>query len=270
MNGPFRGAALISVLFLCVPGSVAAECPPEQELLGRIREVDFRLGARSARFAVPPPVSLYGKAAKKVGRPYAMHKAARGFAVMVAPLPVERLWMALNDEDHHALDDGYLPVKYSEVIEGTPRGASRLLFQYYQRMGVGRWWVSRVWMNRELYERTGGAMWEVLWEDRTDEVDPALPPMNRVSSRLRPIRQSKGAWLLVPIAPECTLIEHFSWSEPGGMAGALRALVIDGALRDTAVGLARMATEHVGTPHAGASFVRPDGTPLVLSGGSGQ
>ena len=232
--------------------------------------MDFHLGSRSARFATPPPVSLYEKAVRKTDRPHATHKGARGFAVIVTPLPVERLWMALNDEDHHALDDGYLPVKHSEVIGGTPRGASRILFQYFQRMGFGRWWVSRVWMNRELYESTGGGLWEVLWEDRMDAVDPAQPPMSQVSSRLQPIRWSKGAWLLVPIAPECTLVEHFSWSEPGGMAGALRPFVLNRALRDTVVGLARMAEEHLNSPHAEASFVRPDGTPLEIADAPSQ
>lgn len=258
-----RVASLIGALALCLPGGAAAECPSAQELLERVRKADLRLGARSARYATPPPLSLYEKAARKPDRPYANHKGSRGFAVMAAPLSVERLWMALNDEAHHALDGDYLPVKYSEVIGGTPRGASRLLFQYFHRMGFGRWWVSRVSMNRELYERSGGAFWELFWEDGMDEVDPEQPPMSRVSGKMAPMRGSKGAWLLVPIAPNCTLVEHFNWAEPGGMARALRPFVLDQALRDTVGGLVRMATEHFSAPHPEASFVRPDGTALA-------
>lgn len=256
---------MTGALALCVPGGAGAECPPESQLLERIRELEVHLGARTARYDAPPPLSLHEKAARNVGRPCAAHKGAEGFAVIVAPLPVERLWMALNDEDHHALDGAYLPLKHSEVIGGTPRGENRVLFQYFRRMGIGRWWVSDVWMNRELYERTGGRLWEVLWEDRMDEVDPSRPPMSRVSSELAPIRRSRGAWLLAPIAPECTLVEHYSRSEPGGMAGALRPLVLNRALRDTVGGLVRLAEEHLAAPHTGASFVLPDGTPL--SGG---
>jgi len=258
-----RRAPLLGALALLLPGIAAAECPPAAELLGTLHEANPGRGSRTARYGSPPPAALYGKAATHPGQPHASHDGSRGFAVMVAPLPVERLWMALNDEEHHALDGGYLPVKHSEVIGGTPRGAHRLLFQYFQRMCVGRWWVSHVSMNRELYERSGGRLWEVYWEDAMDEVDPTRPPLDSVSVKMAPIRRSEGAWLLVPVAPACTLVEHFSWSEPGGVAGALRPLVLDRALRDTVGGLARMAAEHFDPPEIGASFVRPDGTPLL-------
>ena len=78
--------------------------------------------------------------------------------VMVAPVAAAAIWRAINDEEHHA--EGFLPVNYSEVVEGRPRGKDRVLFQYYARAGIGRWWASRVFINDKVHEATGGKVWE--------------------------------------------------------------------------------------------------------------
>jgi hypothetical protein len=103
-------------------------------------------------------------------------------------------------------------------------------------------------MNGELFEASGGALWEVVWGDDMEGLEG--PPVDDPPD-LSPVKRTRGAWLLVPLAEDCTLVEHFNWSEPGGFVGMMQGLVLGRALR-----------EYRTTP-AGPPFVRPDGSPLV-------
>ncbi|MGB6365577.1 MAG: hypothetical protein WBG93_02005, partial [Thermoanaerobaculia bacterium] len=129
--------ALPLLLCLLAPGFCGAECPPTEEILEYLAGMDLRLASRTARFSVEPPAQLYAKAAANQGKAATERNGLQAAGVMVAALPVETLWMAINDEDHHA-DGDYLPIRYSQVIGGTSRGQSRLLFQYFRKLGVGR------------------------------------------------------------------------------------------------------------------------------------
>jgi hypothetical protein len=189
----------------------------------------------------------------------ATHQGNRGYGSLVVPLPVERLWMAVNDEEHHA---GELPVRRSEVIGGTPRGASRTIFQYFKRWGIGRWWVSRVAMNRELFESSQGRLWELHWEARIDSVDTTKPPVSDVADKIKPLKKSSGAWLMVPLGGSCTLVEYYNYTDPGGALETAQRLLINRSIRSTLNALARLAEEHVEQPHEGPPFVRPDGSPI--------
>ena len=238
-------------------------CPPESELVRTVRSLDVSPASRMARFDTPLPSDLYGAAARRVGQAVAARDGDRAFGVLVVGRPVELLWKALNDEDHHALDGPYIPLRSSQVIDGSPRGESRLLLQSFDKVGVGRWWVSRVWMNRELYATSHGRMWELVWEDRMAEVDRTEPPVRDVAARSTPIRSSRGTWLLVPLGESCTLVEHFTWTDPGGFVGATQWLLAKKAVRETVEGVVHLADDHVGTtPHPGPPFLRPDGTPI--------
>jgi len=246
-----------------VTAPAGAGCPPRAELEQATHALDLARASRQARFGSALPSDLYGAAARRVGRAVAARDGDRAFGVLIVERPIELLWKALNDEDHHALDGRYIPVRRSQVIGGTPRGESRLLFQSFQQVGVGRWWVSRVWMNRDLYVSSQGRMWELVWEDRMAEVDPTKPPVGEVASELTGIKSSRGSWLLVPLAERCTLVEHFTWTDPGGFVGAAQWLLAKKAVRDTVEGVVRLADDHVqAVPHPGPPFVRPDGTPI--------
>jgi len=260
---PPRWLGILWLGSVAAAGPAVGECPPAARLREALASLDLASASRLARFQSPLPRDLYADAARKVGQAVAAREGDRGFGVMFAERPIKLVWKALNDEEHHALDGPYVPVRRSEVIDGTPRGESRLLFQSFEKFGIGRWWVSRVWLNRELFESSGGRMWEIVWEDRMAEVDRTKPPVSQVASRIRAIERSRGSWLLVPIADRCTLVEHFSWTDPGGFVGATQALVAKKAIRDTVEGVVRLADDHVATvPHTDPPFVRPDGTSL--------
>ena len=206
-------------------------------------------------------VELYRKASRKVGKLEVDREGGKGIGVIVVELPVEVLWRAINDED--AQDEGgYMPLKRSEIIGGTPRGVSRRVFQAGERMGLGRWWVTRTVMNGELFEASDGALWEVVWGDEMEGLEG--PPVDDPPD-LSPVKRTRGAWLLVPLAESCTLVEHFNWSEPGGFVGMMQGLVLGRALRESIEGLVKLAGAEYRTAPAGPPFVRPDGSPLVPS-----
>ncbi|MGB5890617.1 MAG: hypothetical protein WBH75_11695, partial [Thermoanaerobaculia bacterium] len=203
---------LTVLLNLLASAICSAECPPAEEILDYLAGMDLRLASRTARFSVEPPEQLYAKAAADPGKAATERDGMQAAGVMVAELPVETLWMAINDEDHHA-DGDYLPIRYSQVIGGTSRGQSRLLFQYFRKLGVGRWWVDQMDMDGELFQRSNEKLWELRWQDRMDSYDGSPPPEVPIDPKVPPIRETRGAWLLVPINEGCTLIEYSSWSD---------------------------------------------------------
>jgi hypothetical protein len=237
----------------------AASCPSMEQIVATMERLDLTGAARTARFSSPFPVDLYRKAAKKPGEPVAARDGDKAYGVLVAEIPLERLWMAVSDEPHHTVA---LPVRESVVIAGTARGPNRTVFQYYKRWGIGRWWASEVSMNRELYESSEGKVWETWWVDVMDEVDTSKPPIRDVAADIKPIVDSRGSWVFVSLGERCTLVEYFLWTDPGGAVGAAQRLLVTKSIRNTLDGAARMATDHVGEPHDGPPFLRPDGTPI--------
>lgn len=237
-----------------------ADCPSAETMRELVAKMQLERASRTAAYGYPVPDELIAKALEKVGKPYSKREGIRVDGVMVAPVAAEKIWRAINDEVHHA--EGYLPVKFSEVVEGQPRGVDRVLFQYYKKAGIGRWWASRVEINSKMFKATEGQIWELTWRDWMDEVDRSKPPIRDIAGDIRPIVESRGSWMLVPLAEECTLLEHFSWSEPGGALGVLQALVAAGAIRDTLKGITTMAQEHHCSVDEAQPFHGADGQPI--------
>ena len=253
--------AAIAIIFSgLAAGAVAAECPTEEAMRARLSKVELTRAARTARFKQPVPSKLHDKALKRIGKPFSVRNGQRVTGVIVAPVAADRIWRAINDEEHHA--EGYLPVNFSAVVDGRPRGKNRVLFQYYRRAGLGRWWASRVIINDKVHEATKGKIWELYWHDCMDEVDRERPPISDVKGKIRPIEASEGSWMLVPLAESCTLVEEYSRSDPGGALGVIQALVASGAIRDTLKGMVAMAQEHHCEPPPSVSFLGPDGKPF--------
>ena len=258
-NGLLLLAGSLAALSVCAP-RVEAGCPVPARIEAQLAEAGLERAARTARFSTAPPQKLYRKAGKNVGEVVTSRDGKKGFGVVVAEVPVEALWKAINDEDAH--DEGeYLPTNRSEVIGGTPRGAARRVFQAGARLGLGRWWITNTMMSGELFEASGGLLWESAWEDDMKSVGSDTAPVENPPD-LSPINFSRGAWLLVPLTEDCTFLEHFSWSDPGGFVGMMQGLVLGKALAQSVEGMVRMADERYRGPVAGPPFVRPDGTPL--------
>jgi hypothetical protein len=251
------------LLALLGGGAAAAGCPEPDEIVRRIAALDLAQSSRVARFGATMPETLYAKAARRVGEPLVTRGDKRGFGVLVSDLTVEQWWQAINDENRHA---GYVPVGHSEIVAGTPRSAERWLFQYARAFGLGRYWVSRVRMNAELFRTSQGRLWELWWIEDLAAADPGKPPLNEVSSKNEPMELTRGSWLLAPLGEGCMLVELFSWYRAGGAVGALEGLAAGRSLRETLAGLARLAGEmEAEIPPLDPPFVRPDGTPFAAA-----
>jgi hypothetical protein len=251
-------SVLGAVLLLASPAQ--GNCPVPEDIQAQVTAAEVERAARTARFETPPPRKAYAKAAREVGKVEITRDGKKGFAVVVVPLPVEALWMAINDEDAHDTE-GFLPLQRSEIIGGTVRGVSRRVFQAGAKMGLGRWWITRTTMSGELYQASEGLLWEAAWEDDIADAERKRPPVEDPPD-LSPIEWSRGAWLLLPLTEDCTLLEHFSWSSPGGFVGFMQGMILGKALRQSVEGMVNLAGELYQGPVDGPPFVRPDGTPL--------
>lgn len=260
---------VILVALICLgslgPGTASspslAQCPSASALAAAVGAVPFEKTARASTWATPLPEGLLDEAVAQPGRVAAAREGIKGMAVAVVPVSRPALWKAVNDEDGYA---EHLGLAHSRVIGGTPRSPERLLLQSFRRLGVGRWWVDRVWMSSGLYRETGGRIWELVWTDAFDRVEAGEPPVAEVAADLPPVRWTRGAWAFAELAPGCTLIDYFLWSDPGGVLASFQGLGIKSSIRDSVEGLVRYALEVVPAldPDDGPPFVRPDGAEL--------
>lgn len=246
-------------LLLTGAASGAADCPPAGAL-EELASLPLAEGFRTLAMELEPPTGLYREAVAAPGRVAVDRDGKLGQAVVLANMPLEAIWRALNDDDHHA-EVGSIPVRVSRVIAGQPGGGGRTTFQYFKKAGVGRWWVNRLEMNGELFRRSGRRLWELSWHDVLEEYPGDEPPV-AIDHDVRKLEHSLGAWLLVRLGEKCTLVEYTTRGEPGGVIGALQFLVATRTLRDNVEGMLEMARGHFDEPHDAIRFVRPDGSPL--------
>ena len=259
-----RFSGLWMLVAACGATSGQAECLSPEALEEKLRRLDLDSAYRTEEFDLEPPWTLYRKAAAKPGKVVVDRSGKLGQAVVMAAIPVESLWMAINDEDHYA-DGDYLPVEHSAVIGGTSRGEKRILFQYFRRSGVGRWWVDEVVMNRQLFEESAGQLWELRWWDLMETYAASGLPEEYSELDLAPIKESRGAWLMIPVTASCTLVEYVTVSNPGGFLNVANWFAAGHVIRENLAGLQRLATEHISEPHTEARFLRPDGTVIETS-----
>jgi len=228
-----------------------------------LQEIAPLRALRLAKDAPEIPASAYQKAAE--GSPVSgvlmteEEKAGKGWGVMVYDLPIEAVWMAVNDEPTMAR---WLPVSISTVIEGVPGANGHVLFEYMPLpIFTDRWWIVEVFHNTELYRASGGKVWEQAWFDATDPDRLTGTPMAEYRDRGMPVAWSLGSWMLVRLSDDRTLGEFFTWTDPGGRLPAGPASrFAGGAIKDTLRAVDALAKEREHTDRTG--WVRPDQEPL--------
>ncbi len=249
---------------LVAPTIGRSDCPPAAaaELLDVL---PLATAWRTRSLELPVPESLYRLALERPGAPALRREGKLAQAVVVADLPVERLWMAINDDSHHAVDD-YLPLEVSRVLAGDAGRPGRETLQAFARFGMGRWWVIRLETSPELYEESAGRLWELRWKDAMERYPLDQPPIE-ITLTVGRLESSEGAWLLVPLGERCTLVEYVATGEPGGFMGVFHWLVATRALRSTVEGMVELARSHLGEPHHDIDFERPDGSRFDAAAG---
>mgnify|MGYP000998028898 CR=1 FL=1 len=153
------------------------------------------------------------------------HKKAWGVAVLQAP--IERLWAAINDDsskvEHTQLD-------YLEILEGKVCQAPRRVFQFLPvPLLADRWWIVNVRYNEALHRATNGRVREQSWatDGRTDLPTPGTQAWG---AKGIPVGFTRGSWLLVDLDGQSTLVEYYTWADPGGSipAGIANSFADDG------------------------------------------
>lgn len=181
--------------------------------------------------------------------------AAKAWGVAVVDAPIERVWAAVNDDVGLA---NLLPVEHSEVVRGEPGSHRRQVLETLPLPLLrDRWWLVEIEHNAELYAQTEGAAWEQAWRD----IDaPLTAEQAAVVDGAVSVAWTRGAWLAVALPSDRTLLEYYTWSDPGGSVPAGPASrFARGAVRDALLAVRDLASH----PRAGGPQpLRPDGSPL--------
>lgn len=139
--------------------------------------------------------------------------AKKGYGVFVAPLPIERLWAAVNDDRGKVK---WTKLSYAEVYQGRYCANPRRVFQFLPvPLVTDRWWVLDISENRGIRDVSKGKVLEAIFKSVKEEQLPTAS-MREWSQRGMPVEFVEGAWYLHSLGENSTLIEYYTWSDPGG------------------------------------------------------
>ncbi len=224
---------------------MTAQAATPEQLLARVEEIASLKASRITSEAPTIPESMYRQAAAGKTATALLEApgtaAKKAYGVAVVDVPIDRLWAAIND------DVGKLAVTrlaYAEILEGSACAIPRTVFQYLPTPMIvaDRWWVSDFSENQTAASSSEGRVRELRW--RSDgKRTPSTGEAATWASKGVPLAFSEGAWWLVDLDGSSTLIEYFTWSDPGGnlpagLVSSFSAGSISGVIEDVA-GLAR-------------------------------
>jgi len=176
---------------------------------------------RPLRLADPVPLPAagsYGRAAAGEivtglvqGAPGEPHRA---WAVAVLDVPVDSLWAAVNDELGFA-DEAWGGRGW--VVDGQACADGRAsLVTLPVPILPDRWWVVRYRQNPTLERRSDGTLRELSWREEPDGLGWATPGQRAAVEGGREVAISRGAWLLIALDEQRTLVEYQLQSDAGG------------------------------------------------------
>jgi hypothetical protein len=143
------------------------------------------------------------------------HRAKAGWGVAVLPVGVGQLWSGLADERSH---QSLLGLAHVELIRGEPCAVQRHVMMVMPLPIISdRWWIVENRYNTALADQTGGQVRELIWTGITDpEAEPISEAGRAHIKDAVAVTFNHGAWLLIGLDEGHTLVEYFSWSDPGG------------------------------------------------------
>ncbi len=186
---------------------------------------------------------------------------AKGWGVMLMRHPIEQIWAVVNDE---TIQPGVMPVSHSLVIEGKRWQPERKVFQFMPLPFPisDRWWMTQVHFSSKLYTESSGQIWEMYWTDRT-HLDTPTARVKLITEDGVPVAWSRGAWMLIQIDEQNTLVEYYVWSDPGGLLpAALASKFAAGAVEDTLAAMDMLAAKNGKKAIAEGQVKAPDGSPI--------
>lgn len=107
-----------------------------------------------------------------------------------------------------------------------------------------RGWVTVLTPNARLQTSTGGNAWELVWRSAPDGADVRSERGRALIADATMLAFTQGAWLLVAIDAHRTLVELYSWVDPGGrLAPSLASAFAGETMRPTFTQIERMAQD---------------------------
>ncbi len=253
----------LSPVFLLLSGWQANASPSTQ--LAELKLLDQHRVHRGVREAPKIPESAYLKAlsGEVVSGIEGVEgvAAAKGWGLMLMHLPVEQVWATVNDE---TIQPGVMPVSHSLVIAGERWQEERTVFQYMPLPFPisDRWWMTQIHFSSSFYTASGGRFWEMYWTDKTHIHTPPSKIEALIEDGI-PVAWSLGAWLLIKIDEQNTLVEYYVWTDPGGLLPAGPASKFAaGAVEDTLEAMNKLALQTGRQALAGGRVTAPDGSPV--------
>ncbi len=144
------------------------------------------------------------------------HAAKKSWGVGIVEAPIDRLWAAISDERMHPI---HTDLEYAELVKGAYCEDGRHVLQYLD-VGVpmvqDRWWITIRTTNAALAEASAGKARELVWRSSTDA---SLVTSEAGKAHLEegiPVAFTRGSWFLLAVDPTHTLIEYYTWVDPGG------------------------------------------------------
>jgi hypothetical protein len=187
--------------------------------------------------------------------------AGLGYGAMLFPVGVEAIWATITDEDEL---DGELGLGVSAIVGGERYRDGRLLFQTLNLPFPvdDRYWVTKVSHNSPLFTGSQGAMWELSWTDAGVDVDLSAGAYATAIEGATKISWTTGAWLLIPLDADRTLVEYFAWSDPGGsVPRRLASKFVGRQVRATLRNVLELSQKRKKASVL-SQMVQPDGLPL--------
>lgn len=149
-------------------------------------------------------VSVEGEAARK------------SYGAAILDRPIRRVWGAISDESLHP---EYTSLSYAELVNGAPCESGRHVLQFLP-VGVpmvkDRWWVTIRHHNDAMRKASGGRVRELVYRNAPDGSDVTSEAGRAKLTEGVMVGFTRGAWLLTAIGEEQTLVEYYSWVDPGG------------------------------------------------------
>jgi len=224
--------------------AIAAQAFTPDEVVQRVAETRG-LRSKSMMAAEMPtiPEDAYRKAAEGKTETGLVsvdgYKAKKAWGVGVVSRSIASFYAAVNDD---ASKPRYGRLSFTEVLSGGLCGEDRVVFMYLPvTMLTDRYWVSDVRQNMALMDASSGAVREMTWATR----DPVVPAGKRARDFMQkgmPIAFAKGAWYLTELDADHTLVEYWTWTDPGGYVPAgLASSFAAGGIKDTIESMARLA-----------------------------
>lgn len=142
--------------------------------------------------------------------------AKKTYGVAVLAAPIDRLWAAINDETKHV---EHTALSYVELVRGRPCESGRRVLQYLDvdvPLIADRWWVTIRETNENIAAKSGGRVRELVWSNAPDgsDVTSAVGKSHLESGVM--LGFTRGSWYLTAVDERHTLVEYYTWVDPGG------------------------------------------------------